>query len=190
MTQNWREWNKDKKDTIELGGQIFKKHDPGRLMIGIHGLIMRQPHLDSIVWGDVISQFYLLSRLPIGFRCENGVLLTPWDLCATRLEKWEHRIKIQLIDILYKDQLVKQTQADKVLKGALKAKNDLLITQSRELVQKAKIGGVESWLQMSIAKLYQALEKSYPTWEKEVSQDVLNHLAALHDALAVCENIN
>jgi hypothetical protein len=37
MTQNWREWNKDKKDTIELGGQIFKKHDPGRLMIGIHG---------------------------------------------------------------------------------------------------------------------------------------------------------
>jgi len=190
IIRGWKYWDKAKENQIELGGQLIHKSDPGRLMMNVHHLVSDQPHLDTLVWGDLINTFYQLSELPLGFRCENGVVLTPWDLCATRLEKWEHRIKIQLIDILYKDQLVKQTQADKVLKGALKAKNDLLITQSRELVQKAKIGGVESWLQMSIAKLYQALEKSYPTWEKEVSQDVLNHLAALHDALAVCENIN
>jgi hypothetical protein len=190
VTINWKNWNKAKDLEITLGGQTVGKKNPAKLMLNVHNLLDRQPQLDSIVWGDMIDIFYQLSELSIGFKCSNGVILTPYSIYPTDIERWEHRIKIQLIDILYKDQLVKQTQADTVLKGALKARNDLLITQSRELVQKAKIGGVESWLQMSIAKLYQALEKSYPTWEKEVSQDVLNHLAALHDALAVCENIN
>jgi hypothetical protein len=41
MTNNWKKWNKEKEDKIELGGELVKKHDPGRLMIGIHGLVLR-----------------------------------------------------------------------------------------------------------------------------------------------------
>ena len=186
MTNNWKKWNKEKEDKIELAGELVKKHDPGRLMIGIHGLVTHKPEISTIVWDSVITQFYLLTDLPIGFRLPNGVLLTPWDILPNRIDLWTYRIKIQLIDILYKGQKGKIETAEYYLKS----KDENLVLKGRELIEEARKGSVKSWLQMSIAKLYQALEKSYPTWEKEVSQDVLNHLAALHDALAVCENIN
>lgn len=193
MTNNWKKWNKEKEDKIELGGELVKKHDPGRLMIGIHGLVTHKPGISTIVWDSVITQFYLLTELPIGFRLPNGVLLTPWDILPNRAELWTYRIKIQLIDILYKGQQGKLEQAEYYLKS----KDENLELKGRELLEEARKGSVKSWLAMPLNDdpeteqkgLYSKLYSAYPNWEKDVSQPLLEHLASLHDALNAAEQV-
>jgi hypothetical protein len=193
MTNNWKKWNKEKEDKIELGGELVKKHDPGRLMIGIHGLVTHKPEISTIVWDSVINQFYLLTELPIGFRCSNGVLLTPWDILPNRIELWAYRIKIQLIDILYKGQQSKLETAEYYLKS----KDENLELKGRELLEEARKGSVKSWLAMSLNDdpttgqkgLYSKLNLAYPDWKSNVSQGLLDHLSALHDALNAAEQV-
>ena len=189
MTKNWKHWEKSKDEKIELGGQLFHKPDPGKLMLVVHNLLDEQPHLDTLVWRDLIDVFYQLSRLSIGFRCENGVVLTPYNLYSSGVERWSHRIKVQLIDLLLKAPSAKQLQADKILKDAEDSKDKLAIESAINLVRKTKQGGIEGWLQMSIATLYAALEKVDSKWESKVSADVLKHLSALHEALSISEEI-
>ncbi len=193
MTNNWKKWNIEKEDKIELGGELVKKHDPGRLMIGIHGLVTHKPEISTIVWSDVIDQFYLLTNLPIGFRLPTGVLLTPWDILPNRIDLWNYRIKIQLIDILYKGQQSKLETAEYYLKS----KDENLELKGRELLEEARKGSVKSWLAMQINDdprteqkgLYSRLSSAYPNWEKDVSQNMLDHLAALHDYLNAAEQV-
>lgn len=193
MTNNWKKWNKDKEDKIDLGGELVKKHDPGRLMIGIHGLVTHKPEISTIVWDSVITQFYLLTELPIGFRLPNGVLLTPWDILPNRVDLWTYRIKIQLIDILYKGQQGKLETAEYYLKS----KDENLELKGRELLEEARKGSVKSWLAMPLNDdpeteqkgLYSKLYSAYPNWEKDVSQPLLEHLANLHDALNAAEQV-
>ncbi|MEG4800472.1 hypothetical protein QUB63_06210 [Microcoleus sp. ARI1-B5] len=189
MTKNWKHWPKSKDEKIKLGGQLFHKPDPGKLMLVVHNLLDEQPHLDTLVWRDLIDVFYQLSRLSIGFRCENGVVLTPHHFYESGVERWSHRIKVQLIDLLLKDQSAKQLQADKILKDAEDLKDKLAIESAINLVRKTKQGSIEGWLQMSIATLYAALEKVDSKWESKVSADVLKHLSALHEALSISEQI-
>lgn len=193
MTNNWKKWNKEKEDKIELGGELVKKHDPGRLMIGIHGLVTHRPEISTIVWDSVITQFYLLTNLPIGFRLPNGVLLTPWDILPNRVDLWTYRIKIQLIDILYKGQQSKLETAEYYLKS----KDENLELKGRELLEEARKGSLKSWLAMPLNDnpiteqkgLYSKLYSAYPNWEKDVSQPLLDHLASLHDALNAAEQV-
>ena len=189
MTKNWKHWQKSKDEKIKLGGQLFHKPDPGKLMLVVHNLLDEQPHLDTLVWRDLIDVFYQLSRLSIGFRCENGVVLTPHHFYESGVERWSHRIKVQLIDLLLKEQSAKQLQAEKILKDAEDLKEKLAIESAINLVRKTKQGGIEGWLQMSIATLYAALEKVDSKWESKVSADVLKHLSALHEALSISEEI-
>ncbi|MEG5039670.1 MULTISPECIES: hypothetical protein [unclassified Microcoleus] len=100
LIRGWKYWEKSKDEKIELGGQLFHNPDPGKLMLGVHNLLDEQPHLDTLVWGDLIDVFYQLSGLSIGFKCSKGVVLTPWTLYTDDVSRWEHRIKIQLLSIL------------------------------------------------------------------------------------------
>lgn len=100
ITANWKTWNKSNDRLIELGQQQFRKENPGKLMLNVSKLIESTPELSTIIWDDLINTFYQLSQLSIGFKANNGVILTPFDIYSNDVERWEHRIKIQLISIL------------------------------------------------------------------------------------------
>jgi hypothetical protein len=100
MTAGWKTWNKASDRIIELGQQSFRKENPGKLMLNVHNLIQSNPELSSLVWDDLINTFYHLSQLSIGFKSSKGVILTPFDIYSNDLQRWQHRIKIQLISIL------------------------------------------------------------------------------------------
>jgi hypothetical protein len=175
LTKQWKHWDKREALEITLGGQNFKKQNPAKLMLNVHSLLMEQPHLDTLVWRDLIDVFYELSRLPIGFRCFNGVVLTPYNMYTSHVERWTHRIKVQLIDLL----LINQHQLQK----------DVTLKADKVLLQQSRTGNMEGWLQMSIEALYTALEKLQPNWEIKTSPDVLKHLEALHETLVIAEEI-
>lgn len=100
ITANWKQWSQKDELEILLGGQSIGKKNPAKLMLNVHSLLDRQPQLDSLVWGDLIDTFYQLSGLSIGFKCSNGVVLTPWTIYSNDVERWEHRIRIQLISVI------------------------------------------------------------------------------------------
>ncbi|MBD1813883.1 hypothetical protein NDA07_05475 [Microcoleus vaginatus DQ-U2] len=100
IIRGWKYWEYREQEKIELGGNMVHKSDPGRLMMNVHHLVSDNPKISELVWKDVINTFYQISGLLIGFRCTNGVLLTPFDIYSNDVERWEHRIKIQLISIL------------------------------------------------------------------------------------------
>jgi hypothetical protein len=100
ITAGWKNWDKASDRIIELGNQPFRKENPGKLMLNVNKLIQSNPELTSIIWDDLINTFYQLSKLSLGFKANNGVILTPWDIYDNDLQRWQHRIKIQLISIL------------------------------------------------------------------------------------------
>jgi hypothetical protein len=186
MTNNWKNWKKREDVEIELGGHQFHKSNPGVLMMQVCTVLNKKPHLDSIVWRDLIDVFYQLSGFSIGFRCSNGVILTPYSLYDLDTERWEHRIKIQLIDLLFKDQLARQTQARKALKNAETLNYQAAIESAMNQVKQAKVGAIESWLRLSKEELYSTLEKIDPYGElKRANPDILKHLEALENTLKV-----
>ncbi|MEG4230396.1 hypothetical protein QUA35_29960 [Microcoleus sp. N9_B2] len=100
MTNQWKNWKHKDQETIKLGESIVKKLYPGTLMLSVTAAISQNPHHDKIIWRDLIDVFYQLSELSLGFKCPNGVILTPFNIYSNDVERWEHRIKIQLIYIL------------------------------------------------------------------------------------------
>lgn len=100
ITANWKQWSQKDELEILLGGQLIGKKNPAKLMLNVHSLLDRQPQLNSLVWSDLIDTFYQLSGLSIGFKCSNGVILTPWTIYSNDVERWEHRIRIQLISVI------------------------------------------------------------------------------------------
>jgi len=173
ITANWKKWTQ--KDDLEviLGGQSVGKKNPAKLMLNVHNLLDRNPQLDSLVWGDLIDTFYQLSGLSIGFRCSNGVILTPWTIYTNDIERWEHRIKIQLISVI-RDNIRLPHPTDK---------------------GKTVISGIESLLQKEIGdrvspekgSLYSMLYH----WLREYSKDrdIKKHLTSLHDELDTIKSL-
>jgi len=102
MCSQWKKWSKTQ--TLELGGFTITRKNPGDLMAGVFHKIKHNQDRSQIIWGDFINDLFLLSKLPIGFRTNEGVILTPWDLLSTHKATWEYRIKVQLIDIFMTNQ--------------------------------------------------------------------------------------
>jgi hypothetical protein len=181
MVNNWKHWNKG--GHISLGGFMLLCRNPGDLMTKIYHTAKHNQDRSQVVWGEFIDQLYLLSKLPIGFRTSEGVLLTPWSLLPTDRKTWEHRIRIQLIDILSLGQAEKIEEVEQLIK------NEKTREEGKRLRDSISRGSVEAWLQMDIDKLYTQLHKARPNWESLVHKNVLSHLSALHDALNVVSNV-
>jgi len=158
MVKNWKQWGRDKDSTIHLGGYEFKKPNPGKLMLEIHHKVSDNPELDKIIWPEVIEIWWQLTNEPIGFRTSSGVVLTPWSIHSNRVDIWEYRIKMQKIDIL-RDQKTNESKPDRI----------------------------KSHLQLSIERLTEILDKTYPIWYQQISEDVRKHLDALEEALELAK---
>ena len=208
IVNGWKYWEKMKDEHIELGGNLVHKSDPGRLMMNIHHLVSDTPDISEIVWKDVINTFYQITGLAVGFRCVNGVVLTPYDMYLSGVERWNHRIKIQLIDLLFLDQCNRQLPAKQQLKLAAqlledaKGTDDLdikkdLIDEAENLKESAQLelrrstfGSVESWLQYSIEELEVKLFTIDSNWKtKKANEDILKHIEAMKEALKISEKI-
>ena len=158
MVANWKEWDQDKTDTMKLGKYEFKKPNPGKLMLEIHHKVSDNPQLDTIIWPEVIEIWWQLTNEPIGFRTASGVVLTPWSIHQNRVDIWEYRLKMQYIDIL-RDQTTNESKPDRI----------------------------KSHLQLSIERLTEILDKTYPIWESQMSEDVRKHLDALEESLRLAK---
>ena len=182
MVNNWKHWNKG--GHISLGGFMLLCRNPGDLMTKIYHTAKHNQDRSQVVWGEFIDQLYLLTKIPIGFRTSEGVLLTPWSLLDTDKKTWNYRVKIQLIDILYTGQAEKIKEAEELMK------DEKTREEGKKLRDKARIGAVESWLQYDIDMLYNKLFQVRPNWESLVHQNVLSHLSALSDALNVASTVH
>jgi hypothetical protein len=172
MTNNWKQWKHRDKETIELGGVILKKPDPGVLMLAVTAAITHNPNHSQIIWRDLIDVFYQLSELSLGFRASNGCVLTPHSFYDCGIIRHTHRIKLQLIDLLVKEQRRKQQAANKSL-------------EQIELTKITHKGSIEAWMQLSIPRLYEVLEEFDPQWKVNLANpDILTHLEALATVLS------
>jgi hypothetical protein len=167
ITGNWKNWSLANELEINLGGQTIGKKNPAKLMLNVHNLLDKQPQLDSLVWDDLIDTFYQLSDLSLGFKCSNGVILTPYSIYSNDIERWEHRIKIQLISII---------------------KDEIKLPPKKE-GDTAKTLGVESLLQKNIKSLKATLDKLQRGWIDK-NADIKKHLEALHDCLKTAKKLN
>jgi len=190
IINGWKYWEKSKDEHIELGGNLVHKSDPGRLMMNVHHLVSDTPDISEIVWKDVINTFYQITGLAVGFRCVNGVVLTPYDMYLSGVERWNHRIKIQLIDLLYLDQCKKQQPAIKLLNEARESNDKKLKIEAPSKLASATFGSVESWLQYSVDKLKNKLEIVDPKWKTtKANSDVIKHLEALEEAWEISKEV-
>lgn len=208
LTNGWKYWEKSKAEHIELGGNLVYKSDPGRLMMNVHHLVSDTPDISEIVWKDVINTFYQITGLSVGFRCTNGVVLTPYDMYLGGVDRWTHRIKVQLIDLLFLDQCKKQEPAKQKLKLAAQqleeAKEiddqeikDEMVDEATNLIEEAKrelrdvtYGAIESWLQYSIKELEDKLLTIDSNWEKtKANPEILKHIKAMKEALEISQEI-
>lgn len=190
LTNGWKYWEKMKDERIELGGHLVHKSDPGRLMMNVHHLVSDTPDTSEIVWKDVVNTFYQITGLAVGFRCSNGVVLTPYDMYLNGVERWNHRIKIQLISLLFLDQCKKQEPSLTKLQEAKENKDKNLKESAQIELKKATFGSVESWLQYSIDDLMRKLFTIDPKWEtNKANEDVIKHLNAMKDPLEISKEI-
>jgi len=181
MVGNWKVWAKTK--DLEIAGFNLTRKNPGDLMTNIHHTTKHNQDRSQVVWGSFIDELYLLSGLKVGFRTNDGVILTPWSLLSTDRKTWEHRIRIQLIDILSLNQQEAIDEVEALIKNARTKE------EGKALRDNIRGSSVEAWLQMDIDNLYSALFKVRPNWRSLVHQNVLSHLTALHDALKVAEKV-
>lgn len=190
IVNGWKYWEKMKDEHIELGGNLVHKSDPGRLMMNVHHLVSDTPDISEIVWKDVVNTFYQITGLAVGFRCVNGVVLTPYDMYLNGVDRWTHRIKIQLIDLLYLDQCKKQEPSLTKLQEAKENKDKKLKASAQIELKEATFGSVESWLQYSIDDLMRKLFIIDPKWETtKANEDVIKHLNAMKEALEISQEV-
>ena len=176
MVKNWKQWKLS--PTLDIGCQ-----DPGDLMANIYHIVKHNQDRKQIIWGAFIDELYKLSNIPVGFRTSEGVLLTPWSLLSTDKKTWNHRIKVQLIDILSVGQREKIEKVEELAKSA-KTKDE-----GKELMNSIRGGSVEAWLLLDINTLSTQLYKARPNWESLVHSNVLSHLSAMREALSIAEKV-
>lgn len=97
-------------------------------MINVTKLLQDNPDLTPQIWEDLINTFYNLSQLSLGFKCSNGVILTPFDIYSNDVERWTHRIKIQLISLLREGDKTRTLGIESLLQREVK---DLYATLDR-----------------------------------------------------------
>jgi len=95
MIKNWKVWAKTSE--LELAGIVLSCKNPGDMLASVH--YKTKGSHSQIVWGAFIDELHILSNLKVGFRTNEGVILTPWSLLDTPAQTWNYRVKIQLIDI-------------------------------------------------------------------------------------------
>ena len=181
MVKNWKHWQSSQ--TVYIAGVALGCQNPGDLMANVYHKIKHTQDRRDMLWGAFIDELYKLSNIPIGFRTSEGVVLTPWSLLPTDKKTWEHRIRLQLIDIL------SVGQREKIEKVEELAKNAKTREEGKQLRDNILGGSVEAWLRLDINTLYIQLHKARPNWESLVHKNVLFHLSALHDALNVVSNV-
>jgi hypothetical protein len=181
MVNNWKKWKKG--EYINIAGFNLCTSNPGDLIGHIFHKVKGNQSRSQVIWGNFIDELYQLSKIRVGFRTSEGVMLTPWSLLPTDRKTWEYRIKIQLIDILSVGQRERLERVEELLK------NEKTREEGQKLRDNIRGGSVEAWLRMDIDKLYIQLHEARPTWESLVHSNVLSHLSALHDALNVTERV-
>lgn len=128
ITAGWKNWEHANNRTIKLAGIHVRKENPGKLMINVTKLLQDNPDLTPQIWEDLTNTFYHLSQLSIGFKCPNGVILTPFDIYSKDVERWTHRIKIQLIAVLKSSDTTRKLGIESLLQREIK---DLYATLDR-----------------------------------------------------------
>ena len=100
IAENWKNWHRKDQEYILLGDTQAKNQDPQNLVFMLIKVVTERPHIEQLAWKHTIDWICEITGLPIGFRASNGVILTPDSMYNSHVEKWEHRIKIQLINLL------------------------------------------------------------------------------------------
>ncbi|WP_445240628.1 hypothetical protein [Microcoleus vaginatus] len=104
IAENWKNWHRKDQEYIPLGDTQARNQDPQNLVFMLIKIMTERPHIEQIAWKHTIDWICEIVQLPIGFRASNGVILTPDAMYGSHIEKWEHRIKIQLVDLLLESQ--------------------------------------------------------------------------------------
>jgi len=106
IAENWSNWCRKDQQHIKIGVSSSKATDPEILVwVLTQKILSGYFEEDKDAWQDTINWFAEVCKSSneykaIGFRCDNGVILTPDCIYDTDVDKWMHRIKIQLIDLL------------------------------------------------------------------------------------------
>ena len=106
IAENWRNWCRKDQQRIKIGVSSGKSVDPQSLVwVLTQKILSGNFDEDKEAWQDTINWFAEVCKSSteyraIGFRCNNGVILTPDCIYDNDLEKWEHRIKLQLTNLL------------------------------------------------------------------------------------------
>ncbi|MEG4425222.1 MULTISPECIES: hypothetical protein [unclassified Microcoleus] len=99
--ENWSNWSKKNEEYIQVGSNQVLNTNPERLAyVFTAKTLTGTPEVDRVAWKHTLDWMCEITKLPIGFRASNGVILTPDALYDSHVDKWMYRIKIQLIDIL------------------------------------------------------------------------------------------
>jgi hypothetical protein len=106
IAENWSNWSRKDQQRIKIGVSSAKAVDPESLIwVLTQKILSGNFEEDKEAWQDTIDWMAEVckssnSYRAIGFRCNNGVILTPDCIYDSQVDKWMHRIKIQLIDLL------------------------------------------------------------------------------------------
>lgn len=106
IAENWSNWCRKDQQRIKIGNSSGKSTDPQSLIwVLTQKILSGDFEEDKEAWQDTINWMAEVCKSSneykaIGFRCNNGVILTPDCIYNTPIEKWEHRIKLQLTNLL------------------------------------------------------------------------------------------
>lgn len=106
IAENWSNWCRKDQQRIKIGNSSGKSTDPQSLVwVLTQKILSGNINEDKEAWQDTINWIAEVckssnSYKAVGFRCNNGVILTPDCIYNDQIEKWEHRIKLQLANLL------------------------------------------------------------------------------------------
>jgi len=106
IAENWSNWCRKDLQRIKIGGSSSKATDPEILVhVLTKKILSGNFEEDKEAWQDTINWFAEVCKeaneyKSVGFRFDNGVILTPDCIYDNQVEKWEHRIKLQLTNLL------------------------------------------------------------------------------------------
>jgi hypothetical protein len=106
IAENWSNWSRKDQQRIKIGVSSAKSVDPEILVhVLTKKILSGNFEEDKEAWQDTLNWISEVCKSSpkyraIGFRCDNGIILTPDCIYDNDLEKWEHRIKINLTNLL------------------------------------------------------------------------------------------
>jgi hypothetical protein len=106
IAENWSNWSRKDQQRIKIGVSSAKSVDPEILVhVLTKKILSGNFEEDKEAWQDTLNWISEVCKSSpkyraIGFRCNNGVILTPDCIYDNDLEKWEQRIKINLANLL------------------------------------------------------------------------------------------